>query len=75
MRKIVFILEKLRPILICGNWREAYVKFCYAANAKNGKQWKTLWQFIMIFMKYWGDISMSVPLTSNFGGDRPPLSP
>ena len=34
---------------------------------------------IIIFMKYFrnigGDISSSVPPTSSFGGDRPPLSP
>src|SRR6218665_187253 len=27
------------------------------------------------FSKYWGDQCMGRPPTSNFGGDRPPLSP
>ena len=60
MRSIVFIFEKL--ILVC---------------AKKDKQWKTLeiYKFYEIFLKYWGDISTSIPRTSNFEGDRPPLSP
>jgi hypothetical protein len=51
-RELVFIFQK--PILACGNWRAAYIKFGCATKKKNGKQWKIQWQITMIVTKYWG---------------------